>query len=112
VGKKKKKNIIFSLFAHFKSKMDKLKYLSGGQIKNKNLFWNKIFFMFCLLWSTILTVKMDVEEGGIKIKKKIFFFHENGNCLGRKSEKKQKMFIFIPNPNHHFWMSEGSLNKE
>jgi hypothetical protein len=48
--------------------MDKLKYLSGGQNKNKNLFWNKIlfrsrpkyidFFMFCLLWSTTLTVKM------------------------------------------------------
>jgi hypothetical protein len=49
-------------------KMNQLKYLSGGQNKNKNLFWNKTlfwngpkyidFFMFWLLWSTILTVKM------------------------------------------------------
>jgi hypothetical protein len=34
-------NLFSSLFAHF-SKMGKLKYLSGGQNKNKNLFWNKI----------------------------------------------------------------------
>jgi hypothetical protein len=26
------------------SKMGELKYLSGGQNKNKNLFWNKILF--------------------------------------------------------------------
>jgi hypothetical protein len=60
--------------------------------------------MFCLLWSTIL----DVEEGGIKIKK--IFFHGNGNFFyggGRKKGKQKIIFI----PNHHFWMSEGSLNK-
>jgi hypothetical protein len=27
------------------SKMGELKYLSGGQNKNKNLLWNKIFFL-------------------------------------------------------------------
>jgi hypothetical protein len=49
----------------------------------------------------------DVEEGGIKIKiNKTNFVHENGYFLGRRSEI---FFIFIPN--HHFWMSEGSLNK-
>jgi hypothetical protein len=36
--------------------------------------------MFCLLWSTILNSEDDVEEGGIKIKKKIYnLFHENDN---------------------------------
>jgi hypothetical protein len=42
--------------------------------------------MFCLLWSTILTV----EEGGIKIKKKIKllnFFHENGNFFRAEAGK-------------------------
>jgi hypothetical protein len=42
------------------SKMGKLKYLSGGQNKN-NIYSGintLIFFMFCLLWSTIVTGKM------------------------------------------------------
>jgi hypothetical protein len=43
VGKKLKLNVLFSLFAHL-AKWGKLKYLSGGQNKNKNSFWNKIFF--------------------------------------------------------------------
>jgi hypothetical protein len=30
----------------------------------------------------------DVEEGGIKIKKKNKNFQENGNFLGRRSEKR------------------------
>jgi hypothetical protein len=38
------------------SKMGELKYLSVGQNKNKNFFL--IFFMFFLLWGTILAVKM------------------------------------------------------
>jgi hypothetical protein len=48
----------------------------------------------------------DVEEGGIKKRKKINFVHENG-----KKGKKKYYFYFIFIPNHHFWMSEGSLNK-
>jgi hypothetical protein len=36
----------------------------------------------------------DVEEGGIKIKKKKYFFHENGNCfraeVGKKVKNKKK----------------------
>jgi hypothetical protein len=39
------------------------------------------------------------------------FFHENGNFfraeVGKKVKNTNKKFIFIPN--HHFWMSEGSL---
>jgi hypothetical protein len=49
----------------------------------------------------------DVEEGGIKIK--INFVHENGNFFRAEVGKKVKNFILIPN--HHFWMSEGSLKK-
>jgi hypothetical protein len=30
----------------------------------------------------------DVEEGGIKIKKKKIFFHENAIFLGQRSEKR------------------------
>jgi hypothetical protein len=47
--------------------------------------------------------EVGVEEGGIKIKKKINFFHENGNFF------RAKKIIFIPN--HHFWMSEGSQTR-
>jgi hypothetical protein len=37
----------------------------------------------------------DVEEGGIKIKRKtIFFSHENGYFLGWRSEKKPLTFYF------------------
>jgi hypothetical protein len=46
VGKKLKLNFIFSLpvFAHLAKWVGiKRKYLSGGQNKNKNLFWNKIY---------------------------------------------------------------------
>jgi hypothetical protein len=49
--------------------------------------------MNCLLPSVLPTLEHhtysedDVEEGGIKIKK-IFFSHENGNFLGRRSEKR------------------------
>jgi hypothetical protein len=39
VGKK-----IYFLTICSLSKMGELKYLSGGQNKNKNLFWNKILF--------------------------------------------------------------------
>jgi hypothetical protein len=34
----------FLTICSLNSKMGKLKYLSGGQNKNKNLFWNKILF--------------------------------------------------------------------
>jgi hypothetical protein len=45
--------------------------------------------MFCQLWSTILYSEDGVEEGGIKIKeKKLICFRENGNFLGRNSEKR------------------------
>jgi hypothetical protein len=47
------------------------------------------------------------EEGGIKIKKaKLIFFMKMAIFLGGG---RKKGIIFIPN--HHFWMSEGSLNK-
>jgi hypothetical protein len=75
--------------------MGELKYLSGGQNKNKNLFWNQIlfwngpkyidFFKFCLLWSTILTSEYDVEEGGIKI---LIFFMKMAIFLGWRLEKR------------------------
>jgi hypothetical protein len=57
--------------------MGKLKYLSGGQNKNKNLFWNKILFengpkYIALEHHTSCTYcEDDVAEGGIKIKKTI-----------------------------------------
>jgi hypothetical protein len=41
VGKKIKIKRYFITICSL-SKMGKLKYLSGGQNKNKNLFWNKI----------------------------------------------------------------------
>jgi hypothetical protein len=52
--------------------------------------------------------KDDVEEeGGIKIKKRKIFMKM---AIFLRRNKQNKNFIFIPN--HHFWMSEGSLNKE
>jgi hypothetical protein len=48
----------------------------------------------------------DVEEGGIKIKKKKM---KMAIFLGRRSEKRLKKKFVIPS--RHFWMSEGSLNK-
>jgi hypothetical protein len=53
--------------------------------------------MFCLLWSTIYTYSEDdVEEGGIKIKKKNEY--ENGNFFKggrRKKGKKFKKIYFL-----------------
>jgi hypothetical protein len=44
--------------------------------------------MFCLLWSTILTLySEDDVEGGIKIKKKIFFM-KIAIFLGQRLEKR------------------------
>jgi hypothetical protein len=67
--------------------MGKLKYLSGGQNKNKNLFWNKILFWNGPKYIDFFHVlpalehhtysEDDVEEGGIKMA--IF--------LGRRSER-------------------------
>jgi hypothetical protein len=60
--------------------MGQLKYLSGGQNKNKNLFCNKILFWNGSKYIDFVHVlpalehhtyrEEDVEEGGIKIKKK------------------------------------------
>jgi hypothetical protein len=66
--------------------MGKLKYLSRGQNKNKNLFWNKILF-----WNG---------------PKYIRFFHV---LPALEHHTYNEDFIFIPN--HHFWMSDGTLNK-
>jgi hypothetical protein len=59
--------------------MGELKYLSGGQNKNKNLFWNKILF-----WNgpkyidffIFACYREDNVEGGIKIKKKLLFLFQ------------------------------------
>jgi hypothetical protein len=44
--------------------------LSRGQNKNKNLFWNKSFHVLPALEHHTHS-EDDIEEGGIKIKKKI-----------------------------------------
>jgi hypothetical protein len=71
--------------------MGELKYLSGGQNKNKNILWNKILFWNGIkyIWFFHVlpafehhTYNEDDVEGGIKIKK--FFFMK----IGLMSEKR------------------------
>jgi hypothetical protein len=75
--------------------MSKLKYLSGGQNKNKNkLFWNKILFWNGHKYIDFFHVHTysedDVEEGGIKIKKKFIFFMKMAIFWGGGRKKGKK----------------------